>query len=184
MFSFYYGERIYMKILDRIKFIEPYKLHNGIILPINTYGTIREMLDNHEIVIQTGILFPTSEGADSNPIDNKQIIPLKITVPDLIIDLISQDELINVDYRLITSKIFHPGNMWSVKVDYDKQGDLIYKSGIIEEYFLALSEDDDEVTLTFLEDIYNSFKDNIELEAHKYKVRYLNTFGSYSIIIE
>lgn len=174
-----------MKILDRVKLIEPHKLHNGIILPINTYGTIKEILDNHEVTIQTGMLIsPNLRGADSYPIDNKQIIPLKITVSDLIIDLVSQEELINIDYRLITSKIFHPGNMWSVKVDYDKQGEPIYKSGIIEEYFLALSEDDDEVTLTFLEDIYNNFKDNAQLIAHKYKVRYLNTFGSYSIIIE
>ena len=167
-----------MKILDRVKLIEPHKLHNGIIIPINTVGTVRDIKE-HDISIQLGI-----DLTKQKKVKGDNCISIFVTVTDLIVTDINESELQRIDFRYITSKIFHPGNMWSVKVDYDDNGDPIYKSGIIEDYHLALSEDNDEITLTFLEDIYNYQKFGTELYTNTYKKRYLDQFGSYSVIFE
>lgn len=171
-----------MKILDRVKLIEPHKLYNGIIVPIGTIGTIRS-INNHEIILQAGIdpqNFTVLKGAKNS----SNLLPQLFAISDLIVVPINNDDLCNIDYRFITPKIFHPGNMWSVKVDYDRDNNPIYRSGIIDKYILALSEDDDKVILTFLEDIYNNFKDGQDIKSKEYLIRYLNNFGSYSVIIE
>ena len=178
-----------MKVLDRLKTIKPHKLHNGLIVPRDTYGTVRN-INEHNITMQVGIDLDKarrkSQGLDFSSEDfvKQRFITLLVTFPDLILSKVTQDELNKIDYRYIVPKIFHPGNMWSIDIDIDDKGDPIYKSGIIEEYFLTTSEDEDEITLTFLEDIFNNCKDGIEFVTHKYKKRYLDIYGSYSVIIE
>lgn len=176
-----------MKVLDRVKTIENYKLSNQIVIPEGTIGTIQEMED-HNILLQAGInsmIRQTSQGVkDFSEGKTDMTLSQLFVISDLLVQPVTMEELQLADYRYITSKLFHPGNIWSVKIDVDQQGDPVFKSGIIEDYILALSEDDDEIILTFLEDIYNNCKYNTDLQSHKYLVRYLNTFGSYSVIIE
>lgn len=192
-----------MKALDRVKVLEDYKLPNGFILVKDTVALCRE-INNFNCTIQFAMSLPDEEESykrnflginpfkhpqfSSNKNSNKKLVTQAI-VPDLILDLISQEDLdkyLNEDkhnYEYITSQIYHIDNFWSVKVGYDEFNNEIYKAGVIVKYNVKQNENDDTIVLHFLEDIENYKKSGKKIEDHIYKKRYLERFGSYSVIL-
>ena len=160
-----------MKLLDRVKLTEDYKLMNGIILKSGTIGTCRQIdLDNQDVTLQIPIFSPSF----------RTYMSTHITITDLIVDNISQSELDNflnknpINYEYLTSKIFHINNIWSIRTGYNEFGDEIFRSGLIMKYNVELNENNDTLEIKFF--------DNEETKS--YKKRYLDQFGSYSIILD
>ena len=160
-----------MKLLDRVKLTEDYKLMNGIILKSGTIGTCRQIdLDNQDVTLQIPIFSPSFQTYMST----------HITITDLIVDNISQSELDNflnenpINYEYLTSKIFHINNIWSIRTGYNEFGDEIFRSGLIMKYNVELNENNDTLEIKFFDNEETKF----------YKKRYLDQFGSYSIILD
>ena len=159
-----------MKLYDRLKLTEDYLMTNGILLKAGYIGTCKDINeDTKDYTLQIAI--PTTN--QLNP-----YISTSVTLTDLILTNITQDELndyLNTyGYEYITSRIFHINNIWSVKIGYDNNKNEIFRTGLIMQYNVELNENDDTVLLKFFDD-----------ESTKlYKKRYLDKFGSYSIIID
>lgn len=161
-----------MELFDRLKLTEDYKLANGIILTRGTIGTCRQIdEEKKKYILQVPIFI-------SNP--PNVFIVTSVSIPDLILEKVTMEDLNNYlsknknNYEHLTPRIYHINNLWSVKVGYDDNKNEIYKAGIIIKYNVQLNENDDTVIIKF-------FNDNLEKE---YKKRYLEQFGSYSVIID
>lgn len=159
-----------MKLHDRLKLTEDYLMTNGIKLKKGYIGTCKEINEEKkEYTLQLAI-----------PIRNQltPYISISVTLTDLILDNVTQDELKNYldeyGYEYITSKIFHVNNIWSIKTGYDQNNNPQFRSGLIIDYQVELNEDDDILILKFF--------DNEEIKS--YKKRYVDQFGSYSLIID
>lgn len=159
-----------MKLYDRLKLTEDFLMTNGIMLKKGYIGTCKNIdHDSQEYTLQIAI-----------PIDNRYswtpYIPTTVALSDLILDNITQEELDTYlktyGYEYITSRIFHVNNIWSIKSGYDSDNKELYRSGIIMQYNVALNENDDTILFKFFDDESTQI----------YKKRYLDKFGSYSII--
>lgn len=159
-----------MKLYDRLKLTENFLMTNGIMLKKGYIGTCKNIdHDSQEYTLQIAI-----------PIDNRYswtpYIPTTVALSDLILDNITQEELDTYlktyGYEYITSRIFHINNIWSIKSGYDSNNKELYRSGIIMQYNVALNENDDTILFKFFDDESTQI----------YKKRYLDKFGSYSII--
>lgn len=159
-----------MKLYDRLKLTEDFLMTNGIMLKKGYIGTCKNIdYDNQEYTLQIAI--PINKRYSWTP-----YIPTTVALSDLILDNITQEELDeylhNYGYEYITSRIFHVNNIWSIKSGYDSDNKELYRSGIIMQYNVALNENDDTILFKFFDDESTQI----------YKKRYLDKFGSYSII--
>lgn len=168
-----------IKLLDRVKVIEDYKLQNGFILKTNTLGTCRK-INEFEFTLQVKLDIVNFEGVKSH-------LVTQAIVPDLILDLATQEDIdnfINEDksnYEYLIPKIYYINNLWAIKSGYDENNNVIYRSGIIKNYFIKQNENDDTVLIHYLDDIEQFKLNNIPIKDYIYKKRYLDRFGSYSI---
>lgn len=169
-----------IKLLDRVKIIEDYKLQNGFILKANTLGTCRK-INEFEFTLQIKLDVVNFQGVKSR-------LVTQAIVPDLILDLATQDDIdkfVNEDdtnYEYLIPKIYYINNLWSIKSGYDENNVIIYRPGIIKNYFIKQNENDDTVLIHYLDDIEKFKLDNIPIKDYIYKKRYLDRFGSYSIL--
>ena len=142
-----------IELFDRVKLVEPYKLRSNVaneLIPAGTVGTYRNNM-KESCVVQT---------------DVTRLLPL----PDILLTKCDKEDLVNVDYRKITPKIFHPGNIWSIVDDYDSFGEPIYVIGKIKNIQLETNEAYDKITLGI------EGKEDKILEK-----RYLENFCSYTM---
>jgi len=159
-----------MRLYDRLKLTEDFLMTNGIMLKKGYIGTCKNIdHDNQEYTLQIAI--PIDKQYSCTP-----YISTMVALSDLILDTITQEELdeyLNTyGYEYITSRIFHINNIWSIKSGYDNDNKIIYRSGMIMQYNVALNENDDTILFKFFDDESTQI----------YKKRYLDKFGSYSII--
>ena len=169
-----------IKELDRVKIIEDYKLQNTFILRKGTLGTCKK-INGFEYTLQVPLKIINFQGVESR-------IATQAIVPDLILDLAIQEDLDNYineeqsNYEYLIPKIYHINNFWSIKNGYDEKNNEIYKMGIIKKYFIKQNENDDEVLIHYLDDIEKFKFFNQPIKDYIYKKRYLDRFGSYTVI--
>ena len=155
-----------MELLDRIKLIDDYKLPNHRILSKGTIGTIREI---KESLISIQINVPN--------------MPIQVLIPSIIVEKCEIKDLATINYEDITPRIFHKGNFWSIRVGFDEYNNEIYKTGVITNYHLNANENNDQITIHFLDDIYENKQSGKAIEEHVYKKQYMELFASYTTIL-
>ena len=155
--------------LDRVKLIETYRNHTGLILKAGTIGTVREIKEN-TVLIQC-----------KHPIEDKETILL---VSNALIEPCEKEDLKNVDYQYLVPKIYHKGNIWAIKNGIDENNEDEVYIGLIVDYELKLNENDDIIWIVPipLDADVNSFRIENELKnKKKYKKQYLEEFASYGL---